>query len=297
MTMTLPPFQYAAPEGLDEALDLLRRHAPDARLLAGGTDLLVAMRERGLRTGWLIDLKRIPGLTGISVKPSGELRIGALTPVRDVERSPLVREGWLVLSAAAGMLASIQVRNKATIGGNLCNASPAADLAPPLLVLDARAIAAGPDGERAFPIGELFAGPGRTTLSGEILVGIAVPPMPAGARASYQKHGPRGAMDIAIAGVAVLGVPASEATGTAGGGAAHWAEVRIALGAVAATPVRAPEAEAFLRGAPMDGATIREAAQLAAERATPISDVRGSAAYRTAMIAALTRRALEEVAS
>jgi carbon-monoxide dehydrogenase medium subunit len=296
MTMTLPPFQYAAPATLGEALDLLREHAPDARLLAGGTDLLVAMRERGLRTGWLIDLKRIPGLTGISVEASGHLRIGALTPVRDVERSPLARDGWPVLARSAGMLASIQIRNRATIGGNLCNASPAADLAPPLMVLGAQAIAMGADGERTFPLAELFAGPGRTTLAGEVLVSILVPPMPAGARASYQKHGPRGAMDIAIADVAVLGV-AEPAAATAETDPRRWAEVRIALGAVAPTPIRAIEAEAVLAGAPVSTETMGEAARLAAAQATPISDVRGSAEYRTAMIAALTRRALEEVSA
>ncbi len=287
--MTLPPFRYVVPVRLDDALDLLAEHGPGARVMAGGTDIIVAMRERGLRLGCLVDLKHIPGLAAIGVGPSGSLSIGSLTPVRDVERSAVVRDGWGVLASAAGMLASIQVRNKATLGGNICNASPAADLAPPLLVLDAVAVAYGRQGERSIPMAQLFAGPGRTTLNGDILTGFTIPPMPGGARAVHLKHGPRNAMDIAIAGVAVLAVP--DASGT------RWADARIALGSVAPTPIRATAAEAALRGALIGPESIDEAARLAAEAASPIGDVRGSADYRRAMIAALTRRALQEVSA
>jgi len=287
--MTLPPFRYIAPVRLDDALDVLSEYGSEARVMAGGTDILVAMRERGLRLGCLVDLKHIPGLAEIRVGPSGSLEIGALVPVRDVERSLIVRDGWGILASAAGMLASVQVRNKATLGGNICNASPAADLAPPLLVLEARATAFGREGERSIPIGELFAGPGRTTLNGDILTGFSIPPMPAGARATYVKHGPRNAMDIAIAGVAVLALP--DASGR------QWAEVRIALGAVAPTPIRARAAEGALLGVPIGPDSIARAAELAAQAASPIGDVRGSAGYRRAMVAALTRRALEEVSA
>ncbi len=283
------PFEYVAPTRLEDALAFLRRHEPDARILAGGTDLLIAMRERGLKPACLVDIKRIDGLSTVAVDTAGYLTLGALVSVRDVERSPLVRERFPILASAAGMLASVQVRNKATIGGNICNASPAADLAPPLLVLDATATAVGPGGERSIPIAALFAGPGRTILQGEILTGFSVPALAARSRAVYLKHGPRNAMDIAIVGVAVLARldPRGET----------WEEVRIGLGSVAPTPIRVPEAERALRGAAAGPEAIARAADMAAEEARPISDVRGSADYRRAIVRSLVRRALEGVSS
>lgn len=281
------PFEYTAPTLLSEALGALARHGPETRFLAGGTDLMIAIRERGLKPSCLVDLKRIGGLSDIT-RHDGRIRIGGLASVRSLERSALIREQLPALSAAAAMLASVQVRNKATIGGNICNASPAADLAPPLLVLDAVAIVVGPAGERRIPIAELFAGPGRTHLNGDILTAFEVPIMPAGARATYVKHGPRSAMDIAIVGAAALVVP--DASGK------RVAEVRIALGSVAPTPIRAWAAEATLRGAPIDPEMIQQGARVAAqEDACPIADVRGSAEYRRAMVAAMTRRALQDV--
>lgn len=282
-------FEYSAPTRIDDALRVLARYGPDARVLAGGTDLMIAMRERGLRPSCLVDLRRIGGLAKVTLDPTCRLNLGALVPVRDVERTADIRAGFPVLASAAGMLASVQVRNLATIGGNICNASPAADLAPPLLVLDAEVTAVGPAGERTFPIAALFAGPGRTTLSGEILTGFSVGPMPAGSRAVYLKHGPRNAMDIALVGVAVLAIP--DATGKTFG------DVRIALGSVAPTPIRVPAAEAILRGAPICQEAIDEAADVAARESSPISDLRATGEYRRAMVRALTRRALEGVAS
>lgn len=283
----LRPFDYVAPRRLEDALEALHRYGQGARLLAGGTDLMIAMRERGLRPACLIDLKRIPGLSGIGVGPAGEVTIGALTWVREVERSPLVRERFGLLASAAGALASVQVRNKATVGGNICNASPAADLAPPLLVLEAVATAIGPGTERQIPIGEFFAGPGRTNLNGDILTKLSIGRLPPGARAVYLKHGPRAAMDIAIVSVAVLGV--ADAAGKS------WQEARIAVGSSGPTPFRARAAERFLRGAPIGPETIERAAEIAAGEASPISDVRGSGEYRRAMVRALARRGLEEV--
>lgn len=282
-------FEYSAPTRLDDALTVLQRYGPEARVLAGGTDLMIAMRERGLRPACLVDIKRISGLADVALNATCTLRLGALVRVRDVERAAPVRAQFPVLASAASMLASVQVRNLATIGGNICNASPAADLAPPLLVLEAVATAVGPNGERKFPIAELFAGPGRTTLNGEILTAFSIGAMPARARAIYLKHGPRNAMDIAIVGVAVLAVP--DATGRT------WEDVRIALGSVAPTPIRVPAAEAVLRGAPICPEVIEEAAEIVAREASPISDLRGSGDYRRAMVRALTRRALEGVSS
>jgi carbon-monoxide dehydrogenase medium subunit len=280
-------YEYKAPTTLAEALDALQRFGAEARVLAGGTDLMIAIREHGLRPACVVDVKRIAGLAEVTLDPVGTLGLGALVSVGDIERSIPVLARFPVLVSAASMLASGQVRNLATIGGNICNASPAADLAPPLLVLEAIATAVGTNGERKFPIAALFSGPGRTTLDGEILTAFTIKAMPARARATYLKHGPRNAMDIAIVGVAVLAVPDADGR--------SWEDVRIALGSVAPTPIRVPAAEAVLRGAPICLEAIEQAADIAAREATPISDLRASGDYRRAMVRALTRRALEEV--
>src|ERR1035437_9797475 len=154
---------------------------------------MIAMRERGLRLACLVDIKRISGLADVALNATCTLRLGALVPVRDVERAAPGRAQFPVLASAASMLASVQVRNLATIGGNICNASPAADLAPPLLVLEASVTTVGPNGERQLPLSALFAGPGRSTLAGEILTGFSIPAMPERTRTIYLKHGPRSA--------------------------------------------------------------------------------------------------------
>jgi len=290
------PFEYEAPRSLGEALDLLRRWGPDARLLAGGTDLLVSMHERGLTPACLIDLKRIPDLDEIDVLPGGDVRLGPLVTVRTLERSPIVHERLPVLAEAARLIGSVQIRNLATLGGNLCNASPSADLAPPLLVLDASVEITGTGGSKRVPLSKFFTGPGRTVLNGAILTAVWVPAPPLGTRAVYLKHTPRQAMDVAGPGVAVY--VHLEA------GSAKCVEVRIAMGGVAPTPLRAAQAEAVLRGKNVTPERIETAAATAVGEihryAGDAVDQRSSGRrfsreYRRAMVKVLTRRALAQI--
>jgi carbon-monoxide dehydrogenase medium subunit len=234
-----------------------------------------------------VNLKRIPGLRDISL--NGELRLGALATLNDLIRSPIIREHFPVLAYTASKMAGVQVRNLATVGGNLCNASPAADTAPPLIALNARAVIVGKNGERVVPLEEFFVGVGKSVLApDEILREILVPRLFPPTHASYLKLEHRAAMDIAIVGVAVFVKPAV----ASGKQAVMGEDVRIVLGAVAPTPMRAKQAEEILRGKELTEERIREAARLAAGEAKPIDDVRGSAWYRREMVEVLTRRQL-----
>jgi carbon-monoxide dehydrogenase medium subunit len=284
------PFEYRAPTRLEDAVALLGEHGLDARVLAGGTDLLIAMRERGLRPSCVIDLKRIAGLSDVTPAPDGGLRLGALVALRAIEVSALIAERFPILSRTAALMGSVQLRNKSTVGGNICNASPAADLVPPLMVLDASVTMVGPAGERTLPLVDLFSAGGGTCLNGEILTSIHVPPMPARARAVYLKHSPRDAMDFTMVGVAVLASP--DAAGRT------FDDVRIALASVAPTGIRVPSAERALCGATIDAESIARAAAIAADDVRPAvrRAWRGSAEYRQAMIRTLLTRALMEAA-
>jgi carbon-monoxide dehydrogenase medium subunit len=236
-----------------------------------------------------LDVTDLPELVGIERTAEG-LRIGAATRLADIAASDLLSGVWRVLALGAGQVGSPQIRNLATIGGNVCNASPAADTIPCLLILDAQAEAISPRGHRRLPVAELFVGPGKTVLANDELLGALILPNPLpGALATYIKHSPRRAMDLAVVGVGVL-----LARARAGGPI----EARIALGAVAPTPVRATGAESFLReAAHLDKAAIEQAALLAAQAIVPISDVRASAEYRTEMVRALTARALHQLSA
>lgn len=286
----MKPFQYYAPTTLAEACRILG-DCEGARALAGGTDLLIRMKRGQWLAPALVNLKCLPELRGISQEAGGELRLGALVTLNEIIRSPLVRTHFAVLAHTASAMAGVQVRNLATLGGNLCNASPAADMAPPLIALNARAVIVGTQGERVLPLGAFFNGPGQSALApGEVLREILVPPLAAHQRASYAKLEHRAAMDIAIVGVAVgvtfqNGRPDSR----------RAADVRIVLGAAAPTPLRARQAEEMLRGQALTEERIREVARAAAAEAQPIDDVRGSAWYRRAMIEVLTRRQLLEL--
>ncbi|MBI4613372.1 MAG: xanthine dehydrogenase family protein subunit M [Planctomycetes bacterium] len=286
------PFDHAFPTTLAEASRLLAGAGDQARALAGGTDLVPRMRRGDWRPSLVVNLKRIPGLRGIEHR-GGELWIGALSTLAQVARSPLVLSLAPVLARAAARVASLQVRNLATIGGNIANASPAADMAPPLLVLGAEVGVAGPADERRTPLDGFFAGPGRTKLAaGEILTGFAVPVL-SDLRASYVKFERREAMDIAVAGVAaaVRLLPGKEGSPPACG------EARIALGAVAPTPMRALEAEEILAGQELSPERIARAARAAAGESRPIDDVRGPAWYRRHLVEVLSRRVLAGLAS
>lgn len=283
-------FDIACPRGLDEALGYLERQEQGARLLAGGTDVMVGMRHGKFSPELLIDLTGIEDLAGIgsSDQFEGGLFIGALTKISDVEHAPELVGGWKVLASAAGTLASVQIRNLATLGGNICNAAPSADTATSLLVLDAVAEIAGSDGRSFVPLDEFFTGPGETVVgTRQILKGFHLPPQNEKTAGCYIKHGARRAMDCCTLGVAALI--------SAPGGSVEKA--RIAIGAVAPTPLRVREAEDALESAGvLNDEAIRKAADLAMQAARPIDDVRGQAWYRKDMVAVDTRRALEAIA-
>jgi carbon-monoxide dehydrogenase medium subunit len=279
----MKPFEYFAPASIAEASDILARYEGSARVIAGGTDLLLKMKADRLAPKAVINIKRIPDLRGLAM--NSQLSIGALTTLEELRRSPLVRQHFAALADAAATMASIQIRNLATIGGNLCNAAPSADLAPILIALRAVARIAGSHGERRVPLDEFFLGPGKTVLAvDELLAAVEVPP-PNGP-ALYLKHAPRECMDIAVVGVGLSLRMADQ----------RCVEARLVLGAVAPTPLRARRAEDELIGGAPTPDRIARAARLAAEEAQPIDDVRGAAWYRRKMVEVLTQRGLTAIA-
>jgi carbon-monoxide dehydrogenase medium subunit len=254
--------------------------------MAGGTDVLVKIKKGGLRPLLVIDMKGIPGMEGFSISRD-RFSIGALTRIRTLETSSEVKRKLPLLAQAAGKLGSVQVRNKATLGGNLCNAAPSAETAPALLAMEARAEIYGTEGLRVVDLREFFKGPGLTVLKqGEILTALEIPLNGQKRQgAVYYKLANRAAMDIAFVGVAVL-LQIDEHDRISKG--------RIALGAVAPTPIRAGSAEKLLEGKVLDGDTLLESAELTAEACSPISDLRASAEYRRAMVKQLCQRGLLE---
>jgi CO/xanthine dehydrogenase FAD-binding subunit len=280
-------FEYLEPATLKEAVAILTRYGQGAKVLAGGTDLLKRLKERTLKPRFVVNIKGIPELNGISHSPGNGVRIGALTILHDLENSLLLKERYSALAQAGHSLGSPQVRNLATIGGNVCNAAPSAETAPSLLVLSASVRTFGPQGERTLPLESFFLGPGATILQeGEVLTELILPEsLPgAGAGSAYIKLCPRGSMDLAVVGVAAMAA-LSPYDGSV-------EECRIGLGAVAPTPMRAKRAEILLRGQKPTEHLVHEAAQKAAEESNPISDIRGSAEYRREMVKLLTFRAL-----
>jgi carbon-monoxide dehydrogenase medium subunit len=236
--------------------------------------------------GGLVNIKKIPGLSGIAENGAG-LRIGALTTIRELETSALVRTKVPVLWESSHQFASLQVRNTATIGGNICRASPSGETLAPLLVLDAKAKLAFADGEKTVPFTSFFQGPGKSSAGiNGLLTAIEIPYPPAGSKGVYLKHAVRGAMDIAMVGVAVLITPDTAKNSVQ--------DVRIGLGAVAPTPVRASMTEALLRGKALTQVLLKEAGALAASEASPINDQRSSAENRRWIVEALTRRGLAQ---
>jgi carbon-monoxide dehydrogenase medium subunit len=276
---------YFEPKTVGEAVSLLAKYGAEAKIIAGGTDMLVDMKYKE-EPGCLINIKKIPGLSSIQ-ENGGSLRIGALTTIRDVETNALVRDKLTVLWESSHQFASLQIRNTATIGGNICRASPSGETLAPLLVLEAKGKCVSVDGEKTEPFSSLFQGPGKTSLGSKgLLTAIDVPYPAAGSKSVYLKHAVRGAMDIAMVGVAVLVTP--DATKN------NVQDVRIGLGAVAPTPIRATKTEALLRGKPLSAALIKEAAAMAAAESSPIDDQRSSAENRRWIVDALTRRGLTQ---
>jgi len=271
-------FEYYEPQSISEALEILDKYRGSARILAGGTDLLVKMKTRQLEPKVVVNLKKINGLRYI--RDEGDyIKIGALTTLRDIERSDIIKQYIPALHDAVKMMASIQIRNMATIGGNLCNASPAADTAPPLLAYDAYVKAISLNGERIIPLSKLFKGPGETILEpNEILVEINVKKHKGSS--AFMKIS-RTAMDIAIANVAVyLELDNDVVT-----------DIRIAAGSVAPTPVRCFKAEGYLKGLKINGITPESFKYMDLD-IKPITDVRSTAEYRRFIVKVLAYDAL-----
>ncbi len=278
-------FNYHSPETWDEAIALLQQYGVEAKLLAGGTDLMIQIERGRLRPQHVISLDRIPGWNSLTI--NGSVTLGAGTTYRELERTPSLRGKHVALIDASRQVGGVQVRNVATVAGNLCNASPAADAVPPLFVMDATLTLSGPDGTRAVPACEFIVGPGRTILrEGELLRQITIPALPEPTATVFLKAGRRRAMEISIVCVA------ARLTLSANGTVCETA--RIALGAVAPTPIRARQAETLLEGQPITPDNVAETAHLAMQATAPISDVRASAHYRKHLSELMVRRALEQ---
>ncbi len=262
-------FEYFAPSSLEEALELLNKYGSEAKVLAGGTDLLVKMKMRVVEPKYVINIKKLKELSYIRDE-GGEVRIGALTKWRELERSDVIMKYFPALYDAVKAMGGTQIRNMATIGGNLCNASPAADSAPPLMVLEARLILASREGEREVPITQFFKGPGKTVMRpDELLKEIIIPKPEPGTGSAFIKVA-RTAMDLAK-------ISAATAVKVEDG---RIKFARIAIGSAAPTPVRAWKTEEALKGKPFTPEVIRENVKLVETEISPIDDVRSTAFYR-----------------
>jgi CO/xanthine dehydrogenase FAD-binding subunit len=282
----LKNFEYFEPTKLEDACALLQRYQDDGRILAGGTDLLIKMRSGSIAPKHVISLEKISVLKQFSSFPDGRMSIGACVTIGALEFSPFLISRMRLLHEACSRLGSSQIRNMATLGGNLCNAAPSADCAPPLLVLDASVSIVGPEGERKEPLTKFFVGPGFTSLKAdEIVTEIWIPRIDGKWEGTYIKHSRRREMDLATVGVAVLvKVDADKEICT---------EARIGLGAVGPTPFRAERAERILMGQRPTLDLLGQVSSVASDETRPITDVRASAEYRKHITRVNVRRGLE----
>jgi CO/xanthine dehydrogenase FAD-binding subunit len=279
-------FEYIPAATVNEAVTILAREGAQACVLSGGTDLIVQLREGRRKVQTVVDIKHIPEVNELSYDPATGLLIGAAVPCYRIYSDPAIAAAYPGLIDAVSLIGGVQVQGRASLGGNLCNASPAADTIPALIVQQAVAIVMSENGERRIPIEQFCTAPGRTQLQrGELLLSIHVPPVSPRSGCAYLRFIPRNEMDIAVVGVGAW-VALNEARTTI-------TSARIALGAVAPTPLYVPEAGASLVGKPVAPQAIEEAAVIAQTAAKPISDMRGSAAQRKHLVAVLTRRALQ----
>jgi len=298
-------FDYLKPKTLEEALSLLAQHGKKAKLIAGGTDVIVMIKQKAISPEALISLRGIPGLDQIQY--DGTLRIGGMVTHRALEKSELIRKEFSALADAVDALGSIQIRNVATIGGNICTAAPSADTATPLLVLGTQIKIKSLKEERMVPIEEFFRGPGETILKkGEIVTEFVIPkPLP-NTGSAYWKHQRRLALDLPILGVSTLLTldkgtvscsdmlcttsPISSILHTMEQDQLICKEVRIALGVAAPVPIRATKAENLLRGKKISDELLEEVAETAVKEAQPRDTIRGEAWYRSDMIKVLVKR-------
>lgn len=283
--MILPNFEYLAPTSLEEAISMASQLGPNCKVMAGGTDLIVLMKEKAIKPEYIVDLKGIKGLDVLEYMPGKGLKVGALTTLRTIEKSEVVKEHYPAVADSAHYVASTQVRSKGTMAGNICNASPSCDTGPILIVLEATIHTEGPAGSSKIDAEKLFKGPKETILEqGEIVTEITIPEMKRGQGAAYVKHAYRKAMDLAIVGVAVSIIVEN----------GKCKDAKIALGAVSTTPVRALKAEEMLIGKELTDDVIEATANAAMENCCPISDVRASAEYRQDMVRVFTKRAINK---
>ena len=279
------PFEYRTPKSLKEVHRELKEFGADAKLIAGGTALVIMMKQRLVRPSCLVSLRSVRGLNGIALKDGG-LRIGGLTTHREVETSSLVRRQLPLLAETYRHVATISVRNMATVGGGLAHADPNQDPPPTLMVLGATLKASSANGSRVVPLDGFFTDYYETVLNpDEIITEIFVPRLPPNSGSAFLKFLPRTADDYAtVSAVAVVTLDRARKI---------FSDVRIALGSVGTTPIRATEAEAVLRGQPVKAEALREAAEKVRQSVDPVSDFRGSAAYKKEMAVVFVRRALE----
>jgi xanthine dehydrogenase FAD-binding subunit len=280
----LQEFEYVCAGAIDDAVTALRRDG--ARALAGGTDLITQMREGRRHVSRIVDLKQIVELAAIAPRPDGGVTIGATASAAAIARNPAIAGIYPAIAHSACLIGGVQIQNRASLGGNICNAAPSADTVPALLVQEARTVIAGREGRREVPLVDLLRGPGRTTLQdGELLVAIVLPPPTPRSATTYLRFTPRREMDIAVAGSATW--IALDEQGVIAG-------ARVVLASVAPTAIRAPSAENRLLGARPTPSLFAEAGRLAAQDARPISDTRASANYRSQLVSVLTARALAD---
>ena len=276
-------FELILPDSIDDCLKILTERGGKAKVVAGGTDLLPQLKNGVINPPCVVDLSGVSVLKTLARANGKGLRIGASVTARALELDEHVRSVYTSIAESGALVGSVQIRNLATVGGNLCNAAPSADTAPPLLALDAEAVIVGPKGQRRVPIASFFTGVRKTVLApDELLLELVVPAPGPHSGGQYLRHTPRRELDIAVVGVA------SQITLADG----KCAKARIALASVATTPVRALKAEAALVGQQVTPELIERAAELALEAAKPISDQRGSADYRMHLVRVLTRRTL-----
>jgi len=274
----LKEFEYLKPDSIKETISILSQFGEKAQILNGGTDLIVEMRDKIIQPEYLVDIKAIPQLNRITYNKQDGLNIGATVTLNEISNSKAVQTHYPILVKACKTVGSYQVRNRATLVGNICNASPAADTAPPLLVLEAKVNIIGPTGEKIVPINQFFTGVKKNILKkGEIVTSITIPPIKDKWTGVYLKQGRRKDVDLATVGVAVVCIRD---------------EVRIALGAVAPVPVRAFKTEELLKGKIIDESLLEKAGKSALTEVSPISDVRSSQEYREEIIKVLVRRAI-----
>jgi xanthine dehydrogenase FAD-binding subunit len=278
-------FDYISASSLDQVIGLLHQHGENARPLSGGTDLIMQLRSGQRRVKLLVDLKKVPEVNQLTYDPLQGLSIGAAVSCVRLCSDPALNEYYPGLLEAVSLIGGTQIQSRATLGGNLCNASPAADSLPALIVHEATCLIAGPAGDRRVKIEDFCTAPGKSVLQrGELLVSLHLPPPKANSAAAYLRFIPRSEMDIAVVGAGAALTLREDSSSIE--------SARIALGAVAPTPLFVPEAGEFLAGKPASPEAFEQAARLAQAAARPISDLRGTSAFRKHLCAVLVRRAL-----